>query len=335
MKPLPASDFRAKRLMLEDSDFAVAPGKYLGPTNLIQEDTWKSITSLPDDVSIRTSDKYGSQLEEMWEYWGTWGRVVLAVQALSRDPSQSPTAIAACDASDEFQAATYCALVGFYRVAFSCLRNVLEQMTIGTRLATISDTKSFADWRNGEDRIGFGWAADTLTGSSDVLAVEQHLKRSTGDLLFSQTPKGLARRLFVQFSKYTHGAAGFTDADSRESNGPIFVPQAFLAWRIAALKTYAIALHELRLSHTLLSDLPYGPPPVTLGEFCRRVVSDIPSGDKDRPFFQSLTNFWGWPNSSCAGVSYSCRARAETERQGVRRPQRSLTEPEPFASITK
>jgi hypothetical protein len=62
MKSLPRTDFRAKRLMLEDSDFALAPGKYPGPTNLIQEYTWKSITSLPDDVSIRTSDKYGSQL---------------------------------------------------------------------------------------------------------------------------------------------------------------------------------------------------------------------------------------------------------------------------------
>lgn len=292
MKPLPMPDFRAARLMLEDSDFAVAPGKYPGPTNLIQEDTWKSITSLPDDVSIRTSGKYGLQLEQMWEYWGIWGRVVLAVQALSRDPTKSPTAVAACDAADEFQAATYCALVGFYRVAFSCLRNVLEQMTIGARLAITSDTNSFADWRNGEDKIRFGWAADTLTGSSNVHALELHLKTSTGDSLFSQYPKGLARRLFVQFSKYTHGAAGFTDADSRESNGPIFVPQTFLAWCVAALKTYAIALHELRLSHSQLRELPYGPPSVTFVEFCRRVVEDIPSGDKDRAFFQSLVSFW-------------------------------------------
>ena len=83
MKPLPMSDFRATRFMLEASDFAVASGEHPGPTNLIQEDTWRSITSLPDDVSIQTSDQYGSQLEQMWEYWGIWGRVVLAVQALS------------------------------------------------------------------------------------------------------------------------------------------------------------------------------------------------------------------------------------------------------------
>jgi hypothetical protein len=228
----------------------------------------------------------------MWEYWGLWTRVVLALQALSRDPRESPSAVAACDASDEFQATTYCALVGFYRVAFSCLRNVLEQMTIGARLAITSEAKCFADWRNGDERIRFGWAADTITRGPRVAALEQHLKRTTGDSLFSQSPKGLARRLFVQFSKYTHGAAGFSDSDSRQSNGPIFVPRVFRAWYVAALKTCAIALYELRLSDTQVNDLPCGPPSVTLDEFCRRVLSEIPSRDKDRLFLRSLANFW-------------------------------------------
>jgi hypothetical protein len=290
MKTLSPSDFRAKRLMLQDSDFSIAPGKYPGPTNLIKNATWKSIVSLPDDVSIRTSDQYGPQLEQVWEYWGIWTRVVLAVQALSSNAGESPTAVAACDATDEFQAATYCALVGYYRVAFSCLRNVLEQMTIGTRLAVSADAKSFASWQNGDEGIGFGWAADTITKNPTVRALEKHLKATMTDSLFAQTPKGVARRLFAQLSKYTHGAADFTDADFRESNGPIFVPEAFLAWHVAILKTYAVALHELRLAHALKA-LPYGPS-VTFDAFRRRVAADIPSDDKDFPFFQSLVYFW-------------------------------------------
>jgi hypothetical protein len=143
MKPLSVSDFRAKRLMLEESDFAEAPGNYPGPTKLIQKATWNSIVSLPDDVSIRASDQYGPELEQIWEYWEIWGRVVLAVQDLSGDPTESPTTVAACDAADEFQAATYCAVVGYYRVAFSCLRNVLEQTTIGTRLCWFNRCKAF------------------------------------------------------------------------------------------------------------------------------------------------------------------------------------------------
>jgi hypothetical protein len=292
MKSLPKSDFRAHRLMLEASDFAIAPGKYAGPTNLIKKATWESIISLPDDVSIRTSDKYGSQLGEMWEHWRLWTRVVLGVQAVSKDPTESPAAIAICDATDEFQGATYCALTGYYRVAFSCLRNILEQVTIGTRLALVPDPNFFADWRNASEKIGFGWAADTIAKSPKVTALEKHLKTATADSLFAQNPKGLARRFFVELSKYTHGAAGFTDADRRDSNGPIFVPKAFLAWCVAALKTYAITLHELTLAHPQLKDLPYGPPPITLDEFRRKVLADIPSTDKDRAFFDALETFW-------------------------------------------
>ncbi len=278
--------------MLEKRDFALASRKYPGPTNLIDKGTWRSIVSLPDDVSIRTSDKYGSQVGKIWDYWGLWTRVVGAVQAFSKNPRTSPTSIAASDATDEFQAAAYAALVGYYRVAFSCLRNVLEQTTIAAQLAATNNQQDFADWRNGEDRIRFGWAADMLPKNPAADALEQHLRRTVADSLFNQSPKGLARRLFVEFSKYTHGAAGFTDGELRQSNGPIFLPRIFLAWCVSCLKTYAIALHELKLVHPKLDDLPWGPPPGTINEFRFRVVEDIPSSDKDRSFFQSLAQFW-------------------------------------------
>ena len=291
MKPLADSDFRARRYMLEKSDFCLAEGEYPGPTNLIDEATWKSIVFLPDDVSIRTSDKYGLQLEKMWDYWDMWTRVVGGVQALSKDPAASATAIAVCDATDEFQAATFAALVGFYRVAFSCLRNVLEQVTIAAQLAISKDAKDFTDWRNGDDRIKFGWAADRLLMHTAFAALEQHLKATTKDSLFNQAPKGLARRLFVEVSKYTHGAAGFADGDSRQSNGPIFLAKTFLDWCVLALKTYAIALHELKVTHPQLDRLAWGPPVLTLNEFRRKVVADIPSNDSQRAFFQSLADF--------------------------------------------
>jgi hypothetical protein len=292
MKPLDDADFRARRHMLEKDDFALASGEYSGPANLIDEDTWKSIVVLSDDVSIRTSDRYGSQLQQMWDYWDMWIRVVGGVQVHSSDPTKSATAIAACDASDEFQAATFAALVGYYRVAFSCLRNVLEQVTIAAQLTISNDAKGFADWRNGEDRIRFGWAADLLPKNQNVAALERHLGAATKDSLFNQVPKGLARRFFVEVSKYTHGASGFTDGDSRQSNGPIFLAKTFLQWCVAALKTYAIALHEIKVAHPTLDKLPWGPPTLRLDEFRRKVVADIPPTDRDRAFFQSLADFW-------------------------------------------
>jgi hypothetical protein len=292
MKPLEDSDFRARRLMLEDEDFGQALGEYPGPTNLIDEATWKSIVGLPDDVSIRTSDAYGPQLQTMWEYRDMWTRVVLGVQELYRDPTKSPTAIAAIDAGDEFQAGTYAALVGYYRVAFSCLRNVLEQITIAAQLAISNDEQSFTDWRNGQDRIRFGWAADMLPKNAGVAALERHLKAAAQDSMFDQSPKGLARRLFAEFSKYTHGVAGFTDADVRESNGPVFLPSTFVEWCVASLKAYAVALHLLKIVLPALDSLPWGPPSVTLDEFRRRVVADIPSSDKENALFHALVDFW-------------------------------------------
>jgi len=138
-----------------------------------------------------------------------WTWVVRGIQALSPNPEESPPAIAACDATDEFQAATYAALVGFYRVAFSALRNVLEQVTIAVQVTLSNDAKSFRDWRNGEERIKFGWAADMLSSDPAVVILEKHLKAATNDSLFAQTPKGLVRRCFVETSKYTHGVAGY------------------------------------------------------------------------------------------------------------------------------
>lgn len=69
-KPLPSSGFRARRHLHEKEDFAMASGEYAGPTDLIDEGIWHSIVDSPDDVSIRTTDKYGPQLGQMWEYWG-------------------------------------------------------------------------------------------------------------------------------------------------------------------------------------------------------------------------------------------------------------------------
>jgi hypothetical protein len=276
--------------MLEKDEFAISPGEYARPTNLIDKGTWESIVGLPDDVSIRTSDKYGSQLDIMWDFWGTWIRVVLGLQALTKHRRNSPTAIAACDATDEFQAATYVALVGYYRVAFSCLRNVLEQVTIASQLQISGNAQDFLDWRNNEDRVRFGWAADLLPRNPSVSALEQRLKASVADCLFQQTPKGLVRRAFALMSKYTHGAPGFADGDARESNGPIFLDRVFLEWRVAALKTYAIALTELKLAHPNLDELPDGPPSTTLGEFRRQVVARIPSDDPDSRIFDALVD---------------------------------------------
>jgi hypothetical protein len=60
---------------------------------------------------------------------------------------------------------------------------------------------------------------------------------------------------------------------------------------IAAAKVYAIALHELKLAHPQLNNLPYGPPRVTFEQFRHNALRQIPRNDKDRKFFERLTGF--------------------------------------------
>jgi hypothetical protein len=61
-RPLPTSDFRAIRIVLEPDDFALSSGEPdPPPSDLIDENIWHGIMTLPDDVSVRTSNHYGSE----------------------------------------------------------------------------------------------------------------------------------------------------------------------------------------------------------------------------------------------------------------------------------
>jgi len=78
--------------------------------------------TLPDDVSLRTSADYGSELKVMDELWGSW------IESLG--DIQDPVLIGMLDAADEFQASTLISLRGYNRVALACLRAALELNTI-------------------------------------------------------------------------------------------------------------------------------------------------------------------------------------------------------------
>lgn len=88
MKSLHANDSRAFRLMLEPDDFALGsdqPDK--PPSDLIDKDIWESTKSLPDDVSIRTSNEYGKTLKTLGFYWDQWNCLVGALQQEAGPPA--------------------------------------------------------------------------------------------------------------------------------------------------------------------------------------------------------------------------------------------------------
>lgn len=67
-------------------------------------------------------------------------------------------------AMEEFEAAAFNALHGFYRQSIGCARNALEVMTVGSACHTLKHHNQFKAWQNGDKRFGFGAACDLLIG---------------------------------------------------------------------------------------------------------------------------------------------------------------------------
>ncbi|MFI5021643.1 MAG: hypothetical protein ACHQRJ_08325 [Alphaproteobacteria bacterium] len=123
-KPLPLSDFRAVRHVLEEHEYATG-GKNVPPSNLIERDIWDGIMHLPDDVAIKISNHQGTKLRLLYSLWGDW------IEAVG-DPSHPDNLFGGMlDAADCFQCTTFDFLHGFYRSALANLRSALELVMIG------------------------------------------------------------------------------------------------------------------------------------------------------------------------------------------------------------
>jgi hypothetical protein len=98
--------------------------------------------------------------------------------------------------------------------------------------------------------------------------------------------------LFKELSKFTHGTPGFTDADMRNSNGPIFVPESFKSWRSLLRTTYALVLFEAKLGQPKLATLAYGSDP-SAGSLFQQVTDGLPSSEDGVVVVKSLpASFW-------------------------------------------
>lgn len=225
-KLLPEADFRARRTVLTRRDFAYAPKPAPQPSDIIGKATWNSIVSLPDDVAIRTTDYHGTTLTQLHDLWGAWVE--------SFGTTQDCMFPVMLDAGDDFQAATYTALTGFYRLSIAALRSALELVTIGAWAQVCGRHQEFRDWLAGKVAFSFGQACDGLSGGAADL--EAHLRATVNDSLFGQRNPpddgGFLRRMFGGISDFSHVRPGYADGDMRRSNGPIYVGLAFkhVAW---------------------------------------------------------------------------------------------------------
>ncbi|HEV2462256.1 MAG TPA: hypothetical protein VGT04_00495 [Acidobacteriaceae bacterium] len=257
-KQLSLDDFRAVRVVLEPDDFAITDGyPDRPPSDLISKEIWFGIMDLPDDVAVRTSSHNGQALGDIYRIWGDW------IGAIGDPEHPDPLFEPMLDAADDLKASIFDALHGFYRTAFSALRNVLELMTIGT-CGSLNNSQQYKDWRNGTLEFKFGAACDQLSKEQALRSFNEQMtdegQQPLWDPKSPTSPGGYCRSLYRDLCNYAHSRPGFTDADLRRSNGPIYVPEVFWEWHLTYLRVISLGsvMAALARPHgdiALLSDL--------------------------------------------------------------------------------
>lgn len=218
---LTTSDFRARRRVLVKSDFGLAEGPTQRPSDKIDKATWDHVVMLPDDVAIRTTNHHGTAIKQMSDLTYEW-----LLHFDERDRIMLPVMM---DAHDDFDAALYAAITGYYRLANSAMRSALELVAIGTWAKLCGKQSELQEWQKGKIELSLGMACDGLIGATSSL--RNALRTRVNDSLFDQktntTDGGWVSRAFGSISDFSHARPGYTDFSMRKSNGPIYVRSAF------------------------------------------------------------------------------------------------------------
>jgi hypothetical protein len=203
---LPLDDFRARRHYMPAEAFALVSGPYEGATDLIPEDQWHELMSLPTDVLLRTSDQYGSQLAQLNILWHHW------IKTLPGEQQTVPFVFnIGWDIADDFNASVFNAAHGYYRQGLANLRSALEGLELAARFAQRQDMKGLEAWLSGEKEPKFGNARELLEPS------------------LGPEITGVLKKLYKELSGYIHtGPSGSNGRLWGGSNGPVFEGSSLL-----------------------------------------------------------------------------------------------------------
>ncbi len=238
---LPENDFRRLRFLLGPDCFAISSDEPDFPaTDLVPADAWHTIMDLPTDVAIRGTSHNGSDIVRLYNLHRLWQACV----PLTPDPM--PLSFEGYVlATEELEALVFIGLHGFYRQAFGCLRNVLEDVAVGTLFTLTDDERRLKRWRSGARRPTFDLARKELAATLSVGAFEQSIAPAS---IFGNAPSAWSNRLYERLCGYSHSRPGFNNADFWESNGPVHRPAAFQRLIAETAEVVAICVVMLKLS---------------------------------------------------------------------------------------
>lgn len=224
-----AADFRRARIKLRDKDFRVVT-KARWRTDHIDSETWRGIQSLPDDVSLRTSEFQGSALRQQHELWGAW------VEGIGFEPDGGICDdlfwTVAYEVEAEWQATTFAALHGYYRQAIETLRAALERVVIAARFQNDTEQAAFKNWLAGGELI-FQHLCDQLHKQYPVIPKLNAALQAQGCLSLVEPKTGSTTNdwlgaNYAVLCRYAHVRHGYAHVDLWKSNGPVYDKEAFL-----------------------------------------------------------------------------------------------------------
>lgn len=233
MKPLALSDLRSLRWHLEDEDFALPEGPEFVPRGTIDRLVWRGIVGLPDDVTIRTTDYREKDVERAYRVAQSWHDVMGSLP-------QGPVGVQAFSVYENFETSLFNAMAGWYRTAGLALRAAADDLFVGLFFQTNDARKSEFD------AVVSGKARSPQFGETRKwLSAVSH-----GNPVFD-FPNGAYPVLYDRLSVYTHR---ISNSAMWESNGPIYVPEAFDRWLgdfLDSDETFRIAIEATRPYLTL------------------------------------------------------------------------------------
>lgn len=237
VRDLALDDFRAVRKILEPDDFLLSDGRAdPPPTDLIDEDTWHHIMTLPGDVAITTTGYQGSRVSLMCDLNSEW---------ISAIPRTGITGHAMYAIWNNLEACIFNTVHGYYKTALATLRMALETSVIGARCALAQDHKRWAHWSDGAE-FRFGGACNEAFQLPVAKAREVIAISLTGVGIFSggQRKNGdaWARSLYGRLCAYSHARGDTTDSQIWQSNGPVYSARGMKLCYDTFLETYAIML---------------------------------------------------------------------------------------------
>ncbi len=234
---LDLSDFRAQRSVLDPDDFALGSEEPdPPPTDLISEDVWNGIMTLPDDVAIRTTSYQGSRIEMLHDLWSGW---------VSSMPSKGILSDATYDIADDLKAALFNLAHGFYKQTIAACRNALEMIVFACDCELNSDFQRWQSWQQGSGTLNFQQSCRRIAANQRLKQLESNGQETYGnnrsllpiDNNVDSRRSAWITNLYSRLCEFAHPRG--TNAQLWESNGPIYSAKGMRISFYSYLETYS------------------------------------------------------------------------------------------------